>query len=87
MPGYKQSEVGVIPDGLGASNTSRSIADSNEPARRTRRNRIKDGHTILCALNRLFERLNASPSTEKAVLTAGDGVGTGKVFHYITGRS
>src|ERR1700758_4146286 len=32
------------------------------------------------------ERINSWSFDGEAVLTAGDGVGTGKVFHYINGR-
>lgn len=48
--------------------------------------RIDDGEYPFFVRSQEVERINTYSYDGEAVLTAGDGVGTGKVFHYINGR-
>jgi len=48
--------------------------------------RIADGLYPFFVRSQTVERINSYSCDGEAVLTAGDGVGTGKVFHYINGK-
>jgi type I restriction enzyme, S subunit len=48
--------------------------------------RQEDGEYPFFVRSQQVERINSFSHDGEAVLTAGDGVGTGKVFHYINGR-
>jgi type I restriction enzyme S subunit len=48
--------------------------------------RIADGKYPFFVRSQNVERINSYSYDGEAVLTAGDGVGTGKVFHYINGK-
>jgi len=48
--------------------------------------RIEDGDYPFFVRSQTIERINTYSFDGEAVLTAGDGVGTGKVFHYIMGK-
>ena len=48
--------------------------------------RIDDGQYPFFVRSQTVERINSYSFDGEAVLTAGDGVGTGKVFHYINGK-
>mgnify|MGYP000855904961 CR=1 FL=1 len=48
--------------------------------------RIEDGIYPFYVRSPIIERSNRYLYDEEAVLTVGDGVGTGKVFHYVTGK-
>jgi len=48
--------------------------------------REDDGEYPFFVRSQVVERINTFSYDGEAVLTAGDGVGTGKVFHYINGR-
>lgn len=48
--------------------------------------RIEDGVYPFYVRSSIIERSNRYFYDEEAVLTVGDGVGTGKVFHYVTGK-
>jgi type I restriction enzyme S subunit len=48
--------------------------------------RIDDGQFPFFVRSQTVERINSYSYDGEAVLTAGDGVGTGKVFHYINGK-
>jgi type I restriction enzyme, S subunit len=48
--------------------------------------RIKDGLYPFFVRSQKVERINTYSYDNEAVLTAGDGVGTGKVFHYINDK-
>lgn len=48
--------------------------------------RIEDGQYPFFVRSQTVERINSYSFNGEAVLTAGDGVGTGKVFHYIKGK-
>jgi len=82
--GYKQTEVGVIPEDWELNPIER-IATVTTGGRNTQ-DRIEDGHYPFFVRSQTVERINSYSFDGEAVLTAGDGVGTGKVFHYINGR-
>jgi hypothetical protein len=50
---------------------------------RNTQDRIDDGKYPFFVRSQIVERINDFSFNGEAVLTAGDGVGTGKVFHYI----
>src|SRR5262245_31332429 len=47
---------------------------------------VEDGAFPFFVRSHNVERINSYSFDGEAVLTAGDGVGTGKVFHYINGK-
>ena len=83
-PGYKQTEVGMIPEDW---NVAR-IKDLAliQTGKRNTQDRVDDGAYPFFVRSQIVERINSYSFDGEAVLTAGDGVGTGKVFHYIKGR-
>ncbi len=82
--GYKQSEVGVIPDDWKLEYIE-NLAHITTGSRNTQ-DRIADGEYPFFVRSQTVERINSYSFDGEAVLTAGDGVGTGKIFHYINGQ-
>ena len=83
-PGYKQTEAGEIPEEWEVDYVGESRPDhyrEKEHARSYRRRSI----SVLCPISD-SGAINCYSYDGEAVLTAGDGVGTGKVFHYINGK-
>ncbi len=83
-PGYKQTEVGVIPEDWDLDYIE-NLAHITTGGRNTQ-DRIDDGQYPFFVRSQTSERINSYSYDGEAVLTAGDGVGTGKVFHYINGK-
>jgi type I restriction enzyme S subunit len=83
-PGYKQTDAGVIPEDWETESVS-NLASITTGARNTQ-DRIEDGLYPFFVRSSTVERINSYSFDGEAVLTAGDGVGTGKVFHYINGK-
>jgi type I restriction enzyme S subunit len=83
-PGYKQTEVGVIPEEWEVAKIKEHTAI--QTGKRNTQDRVEDGQYPLFVRSQTVERINSYAFDGEAVLTAGDGVGTGKVFHYIKGR-
>ena len=83
-PGYKQTDVGVIPDDW-SPDYIESFAVITTGSKNTQ-DRVEDGLYPFFVRSQTVERINSYSFDGEAVLTAGDGVGTGKVFHYINGR-
>ncbi len=83
-PGYKQTEVGVIPEDWDLDDIE-NLAHITTGGRNTQ-DRIDDGQYPFFVRSQTAERINSYSYDGEAVLTAGDGVGTGKVFHYINGK-
>ena len=48
--------------------------------------RIEDGQFPFFVRSQTVERINSYSFDGEAVLTAGDGVGTGKIYHYVNGK-
>jgi type I restriction enzyme S subunit len=82
--GYKKTEVGVIPEDWEVNNI-KSFASITTGAKNTQ-DKITDGRYPFFVRSQNIERINSYSFDGEAVLTAGDGVGTGKVFHYINGK-
>jgi type I restriction enzyme S subunit len=83
-PGYKQTEVGVIPSDW-ESDEIGNLADITTGGRNTQ-DRVEDGAYPFFVRSQKVEYIDSYSFDGEAVLTAGDGVGTGKVFHYINGK-
>ncbi len=83
-PGYKQTEVGVIPEDWEVARIV-EVASITTGSRNTQ-DRVETGAYPFFVRSQTVERINSYAFDGEAVLTAGDGVGTGKVFHYINGK-
>lgn len=84
IDGYKRTDIGVIPDDW-TLDYIENIADVTTGNKNTQ-DRVIDGAYPFFVRSQTVERINTFSFDGEAVLTAGDGVGTGKVFHYINGK-
>jgi type I restriction enzyme, S subunit len=82
--GYKQTEAGVIPEDWNPEYIE-NFAHITTGSKNTQ-DRVEDGQYPFFVRSQTVERINSYSFDGEAVLTAGDGVGTGKVFHYINGK-
>ena len=82
--GYKRTEIGMLPDKWDVDRI-KNRASITTGAKNTQ-DKIDDGEYPFFVRSQTVERINTYSYDGEAVLTAGDGVGTGKVFHYITGK-
>jgi type I restriction enzyme S subunit len=82
--GYKQTEAGVIPEDWELDQVE-NIAHITTGSKNTQ-DRVDEGQYPFFVRSQIVERINSYSFDGEAVLTAGDGVGTGKVFHYINGK-
>ena len=82
--GYRMSEVGVIPEDWEIDKI-KTISSITTGAKNTQ-DKIDEGEYPFFVRSSIVERINSYSFDGEAVLTAGDGVGTGKVFHYINGK-
>jgi type I restriction enzyme S subunit len=78
------TEAGEIPEDWNLDYVER-IAHITTGNRNTQDN-VEDGQYPFFVRSQKVERINTYSFDGEAVLTAGDGVGTGKVFHYINGK-
>ncbi len=83
-PGYKMTEVGVIPDDWDVTFVD-DIASITTGSKNTQ-DRVDEGEYPFFVRSQVVERINSYSFDGEAVLTAGDGVGTGKIYHYISGK-
>ncbi len=83
-PGYKQTEIGVIPEDWEVDYIGNQLS-INTGKRNTQDSNVT-GEYPFFVRSQVVERINSYSFDGEAVLTAGDGVGTGKVVHYINGR-
>jgi type I restriction enzyme, S subunit len=81
---YKQTELGLIPLDWELDYVE-NVAYITTGSRNTQDN-ASDGQYPFFVRSQTIERINSYSFDGEAVLTAGDGVGTGKVFHYINGK-
>lgn len=81
---YKQTEVGLIPEDWNLDYIE-NLAEITTGSRNTQ-DRVDDGQYPFFVRSQIVERINTYSFDGEAILTAGDGVGTGKVFHYINGK-
>ena len=91
LPGFagadaqcKQTDLGMIPEDWEVERV-RPLAAITTGSRNTQ-DRTEDGTYPFFVRSSTVERINSYSFDGEAVLTAGDGVGTGKVFHYINGK-
>ena len=82
--GYKRTEAGVIPEGWNVDRIDQH-AFIKTGSKNTQDKR-DGGEYPFFVRSQHIERIDTYSYDGQAVLTAGDGVGTGKVFHYIRGR-
>ena len=82
--GYKQTEIGVIPEDWEVKKVSEisKITTGNKNTQ----DKVDNGIYPFFVRSQIVERINSFSFDGEAVLTAGDGVGVGKVFHYINGK-
>jgi len=83
-PGFKRTEVGVIPECWDISRIDQHVSITT--GGRNTQDKVEDGSYPFFVRSQIVERINSFSFEGEAVLTAGDGVGTGKIFHYINGR-
>ena len=82
--GYKKTEVGVIPADWIPTYISQ-IAKITTGASDTQ-DKIEDGQYPFFVRSQNIERINKYSFNCEAILTSGDGVGVGKIYHYIDGK-
>ena len=82
--GYKQTEIGVIPEDWGIK-PAKDLMRIETGSRNTE-HKVDYGQYPFFVRSQQVERIDTYHYNCEAVLTAGDGVGTGKVFHYINGK-
>lgn len=82
--GYKQTEIGIIPTDWDVQPVSK-VARITTGSKNTQ-DKVDTGMYPFFVRSQTIERINSYSYDGEAVLTAGDGVGTGKVFHYINGK-
>src|SRR3989344_8899040 len=82
--GYWKTEIGVIPDDWDIDKI-KNLATIKTGSKNTQ-DKIDDGEYPFFVRSQTIEKINSYSFDGEAVLTAGDGVGTGKVFHYINGK-
>lgn len=82
--GYKNSEIGILPNIWDA----KYIGDIAliDTGNKDTKDKIDDGEYPFYVRSQNIERINTYSYDGEAVLTAGDGVGVGKVFHYVNGK-
>jgi len=80
----KESPIGPIPS-TWAVERIEEFANITTGGRNTQ-DRIDEGRFPFFVRSQYIERINSYTFDGEAILTAGDGVGTGKVFHYINGK-
>lgn len=81
---YKITELGILPKDWDIdyvkNHCSITTGDKNT------QDRIDNGNFPFFVRSQTIERINSYSFDGEAVLTAGDGVGTGKIYHYINGK-
>lgn len=82
--GYKQTEIGVIPEDWEVK-PAKDLMRIETGSRNTE-HKVDHGQYPFFVRSQQVERIETYHYDCEAVLTAGDGVGTGKVFHYINGK-
>lgn len=82
--GYKQTEIGFLPEDWDVEFID-DVASITTGGKNTQ-DRIEDGQYPFFVRSQTVEHIDSYSFDGEAVLTAGDGVGTGKVFHYTNGK-
>jgi len=79
--GYKKTEIGVIPLDWDFKEV-KNIAKIKTGKKDTQ-DKVKNGKYPFFVRSQTIERINSYSFDGEAVLTAGDGVGVGKIYHYL----
>ncbi len=79
--GYKQTELGIIPKDWDIVKVDNLVSITT--GSKNTQDKIDDGKFPFFVRSQDIERINTYSFDKEAILTAGDGVGTGKIFHYI----
>lgn len=82
--GYKRTEIGVLPEDWRVK-PAKDLMKIETGSRNTE-HKADHGQYPFFVRSQQVERIDSYHYDCEAVLTAGDGVGTGKVFHYIDGK-
>ncbi|MEG0341706.1 MAG: restriction endonuclease subunit S [Acinetobacter sp.] len=82
--GYKQSELGKIPEDWEIDKIGNVVSITTGD--KNTQDKVTDGLYPFFVRSQQVEKINSFSFDGEAVLTAGDGVGTGKIFHYINGK-
>lgn len=82
--GTKPSELGEIPEDWDVDKIGSIVSITT--GNKNTQDKLIDGKYPFFVRSQKVERINSYSFDGEAVLTAGDGVGTGKIFHYINGK-
>lgn len=82
--GYKQTEVGEIPEDWQVTTVGKVVSITT--GNKNTQDKVIDGLYPFFVRSQQVERINTYSFDGEGVLTAGDGVGTGKIFHHIDGK-
>ena len=82
--GYQKTDIGLIPADWDLDEIQ-NLCKVTTGSKNTQ-DKIENGLYPFFVRSQTVERINCFSYNGEAVLTAGDGVGTGKVFHYINGK-
>lgn len=82
--GYKDSELGKIPEDWEIFNLGELLSITTGD--KNTQDKVSDGAYPFFVRSQIIETSNTYSFDGEGVLTAGDGVGTGKIFHYINGK-
>lgn len=82
--GYKQTELGEIPEDWDVDDIGKLVTVTTGD--KNTQDRIDGGQYPFFVRSQTVEKINSYSFDGEGVLTAGDGVGTGKIFHYINGK-
>lgn len=82
--GYKQTDVGIIPEDWDVDKIVNQTSITT--GAKNTQDKIDEGIYPFFVRSQTVERINSYSFDGEAVLTAGDGVGTGKIYHYINGK-
>ncbi|NLO40474.1 MAG: restriction endonuclease subunit S [Ruminiclostridium sp.] len=82
--GYKKTDIGVIPEDWECLKVEDCVSITT--GKKNTDDNIADGLYSFFVRSQQVEKINSFSFNCEAVLTAGDGVGTGRIFHYINGK-
>ncbi|MCU7844855.1 MAG: restriction endonuclease subunit S [Candidatus Thiodiazotropha sp. (ex Monitilora ramsayi)] len=82
--GYKQTKFGEIPEDWEVDSIGNVLSITTGD--KNTQDKVDDGQYPFYVRSQIVERINSYSYDGEAVLTAGDGVGTGKIYHYINGK-
>ena len=83
-PGFRRTEAGAIPVDWDVERIDAHALIKT--GGKNTQDRVVEGRYPFFVRSQQVESINSYSYDGEAVLTAGDGVGTGKVYHYINGR-